>query len=113
MLTDTTGGKLNRFEVELRSDGLARVHYVIGLPEGGAAGFGAEAEAELDKQLRQLLRGWEEGLETTLVASVGPQRAARLALSHGRAFSASYRAQHACAEAAADVIALSPAARRG
>jgi glutamate dehydrogenase len=107
MLTNATGGKLNRFEVELRSDGLARVHYVIGLPEGGAAGFGAEAEAELDKQLRQLLRGWEEGLETTLVASVGPQRAARLALSHGRAFSASYRAQHQCAEAAADVIALS------
>jgi glutamate dehydrogenase len=107
MLTDAMGGKLLRFEVELRSEGLARVHYVVGLPEGAAAGFDAAAEAELDKKLRQLLRGWEEGLETTLVASVGPQRAARLALSHGRAFSASYRAQHACAEAAADVIALS------
>jgi glutamate dehydrogenase len=107
MLTDAMGGKLLRFEVELRSEGLARVHYFIGLPEGAANGFDAAAETELDKKLRQLLRGWEEGLETTLVASVGPQRAARLALSHGRAFSASYRAQHACAEAAADVIALS------
>ncbi|WP_310475384.1 NAD-glutamate dehydrogenase domain-containing protein, partial [Sandarakinorhabdus sp.] len=35
-----------------------------------------------------------------------PTRAARLARSHGRAFSASYRAQHQPAEAAADIMAL-------
>ena len=107
MLTDTTGGKLKRFEVELHAGGLARVHYVIRLPEGAAARFDAEAEADLDRRLRQLVRGWEEDLETALIAVSGPTRAARLTLSHGRALSASYRAQHSAQDAAADLVALS------
>ncbi len=107
MLKDATGGTLNRFEVELRSEGLARVHYVLGLPPGAAQGFDAAAEAELDRKLRQLVRGWEEDLEAALVSSAGAARAARLTISHGRAFSPSYRAQHSAAEAAADILALS------
>ena len=107
MLIDATGGTLSRFEVELRSEGLARVHYVIAMPEGAALRFDAAAEAELDRRLRQLVRGWEEDLETALIATTTPARAARLVLSHGRALSASYRAQHSAAEAAADLVALS------
>ncbi|MFZ4690211.1 MAG: NAD-glutamate dehydrogenase [Polymorphobacter sp.] len=106
MLVDATGGKLSRFEVELRSEGLARVHYVITMPPGAAARFGDSDEADLDRRLRQLVRGWEEDLESALVAVAGPVRAARLTLSHGRALSASYRAQHSAAEAAADLVAL-------
>ncbi len=107
MLIDATGGTLSRFEVELRSEGLARVHYVIAMPEGAALHFDAAAEAELDRRLRQLVRGWEEDLETALIATTTPARAARLVLSHGRALSASYRAQHSASEAAADLVALS------
>ena len=107
MLIDATGGTLSRFEVELRSEGLARVHYVITMPEGAALRFDAAAEAELDRRLRQLVRGWEEDLETALIATATPARAARLVISHGRALSASYRAQHSAAEAAADLVALS------
>ena len=107
MLIDATGGALSRFEVELRSEGLARVHYVISMPEGAALRFDAAAEAELDRRLRQLVRGWDEDLETALIASATPARAARLVLSHGRALSASYRAQHSAGEAAADLVALS------
>ena len=106
MLTEATGGKLSRFEVELRSEGLARVHYVVSVADGAAADFGDANEAELDRRLRQLVRGWDEDLEAALVAVAGPTRAARLTISHGRAFSPSYRAQHSAAEAAADVIAL-------
>jgi glutamate dehydrogenase len=107
MLIDATGGTLSRFEVELRSEGLARVHYVIGLPEGAASRFDDGAEAELDRRLRQLVRGWDEDLETALIATATPARAARLVVSHGRALSASYRAQHSAGEAAADLVALS------
>ncbi len=107
MLTEVTGGTLSRFEVELRSEGLARVHYVIQMPEGAAAAFDPEAEADLDRRLRQLVRGWDEGLETALLSVAGPTRAARLTISHGRAFSPSYRAQHSPEEAATDIIALS------
>ncbi|WP_426169766.1 NAD-glutamate dehydrogenase [Sandarakinorhabdus sp. DWP1-3-1] len=107
MLTAATGGTLSRFEVELRSEGLARVHYVIQMPEGAVAAFDPAAEADLDRRLRQLVRGWDEGLETALLSVAGPTRAARLTISHGRAFSPSYRAQHSPEEAATDIIALS------
>ena len=105
MLAKATGGKVNRYEVELRAEGLARVHYVIAVAD--ATRFDAASEADLDRRLRQLVRGWDEDLEAALITTAGPARAARLTLSHGRAFSASYRAQHSPAEAAADIVALS------
>jgi glutamate dehydrogenase len=107
MLCDATRGTLARFEVELGSDGLARVHYILRLPADAAQRFDSATEADLDRRLRQLVRGWEEDLESALIGLAGPARAARLTLSHGRALSASYRAQHSAAEAAADILALS------
>jgi len=105
MLASVTGGIISRFEVELRAEGLARVHYIVAVAD--AKPIDAATEAELDRRLRQLVRGWEEDLETALLDLAGPTRAARLTMSHGRAFSASYRDQHSPAEAAADIIALS------
>lgn len=105
MLAQELQGRIARYEVELRAEGLARVHYVVDVAD--AAGFGAGQEASLDRRLSQLVRGWEEDLEVALAEVAGPVRAARLAISHGRVFSASYRAQHQPAEAAADILALS------
>ncbi|WP_310497340.1 NAD-glutamate dehydrogenase [Sandarakinorhabdus sp.] len=105
MLADATGGRISRSEVELRADGLAWVHFVVVTDR--AEQFDAEAAAALDRMLLQLLRGWDEDLETALLDLSGPTRAARLTLSHGRALSASYRAQHSPREGAADIIALS------
>ena len=104
MLAQELKGSIARYEVELREEGLARVHYVVDVAD--AAAFSADQAAALDRRLRQLVRGWEEDLEAALLDAAGPARAARLALSHGRAFSTSYRAQHTPAEAAADVLAL-------
>ena len=104
MLAEAIGGKVSRFEVELRAEGLARVHYVIAVAD--TVRFDATSEADLDRRLMQLVRGWEEDLEAALLGLAGPARAARLTLSHGRAFSPSYRAQHSPAEAAADIVAL-------
>jgi glutamate dehydrogenase len=102
MLTQAFGGTLTRFEVELRAEGLARVHYVIAVP-----GDVTIDEAALDARLDALVRGWDDALETALVAAVGAARAARLMLAHGDGFSASYRAQYSAGEAAADLVALS------
>ncbi|MBC7584674.1 MAG: NAD-glutamate dehydrogenase, partial [Tardiphaga sp.] len=104
MLAETIGGHISRYEVELRAEGLARVHYIVAVDD--IARFGPETEADLDRRLRQLVRGWDEALEAALIELAGPTRAARLTLSHGRAFSPSYRSQHSPAEAAADIIAL-------
>ena len=104
MLAQELKGSIARYEVELREEGLARVHYVVDVPD--AASFTADQAAALDRRLRQLVRGWEEDLEAALAELTTPTRAARLARSHGRAFSASYRAQHQPTEAAADIMAL-------
>ena len=105
MLADAIGGTVSRFEVELRAEGLARVHYVIAVAD--TVRFDATSEADLDRRLVQMVRGWEEGLQAALLGIAGPVRAARLTLTHGRAFSPSYRDQHSPEEAAADIVALS------
>ena len=102
MLTEALGGTLARFEVELRAEGLARVHYIVATP--GTAP--AIDETALDAKLDALVRGWDEALEGALAETAGPVRAARLKLTHGKAFSQSYRAQYTAIEAAADILHL-------
>ncbi|WP_353197882.1 NAD-glutamate dehydrogenase [Sandarakinorhabdus sp.] len=104
MLAQELQGRITRYEVELREEGLARVHFVVDVAD--TASFTPDVAAGLDRRLRQLVRGWEEDLEAALAERVDGPRAARLTISHGRAFSTSYRAQHQPAEAAADILAL-------
>ena len=103
MLTEALGGQLTRYEVELRAEGLARVHYVIAT----SGSTPTIDEAALDARLDLLVRGWDAALENALTELAGPARAARLRLSHAKLFSASYRAQYSAAEAAADIVHLS------
>jgi glutamate dehydrogenase len=103
MLTREFGGTLTRYEVELRAEGLARVHYIIATPDGAPE----IDEAALDARLDAMVRGWEEAVETALSEIAGPVRAARLSLTHGKSFSTSYRSQYSATEAAADILALS------
>ncbi len=105
MLGKALGGTVARYDVELRAEGLARVHYTIDV-SGDVSGRAFD-EADLDARLNALVRGWDEALETALVEATGGTRAARLSLTYGRTFSASYRAQYTPAEAAADIILLS------
>ena len=102
MLEERIGAKLERYDVELRAEGLARVHYVLDLA-GKAPNLD---EADLNARLTGLVRGWGEALEGALAEATGPQRAARLVISHGGAFSTSYQAQFDAQEAAADIITL-------
>lgn len=103
MLVDTFGGRLSRYEVELRAEGLARVHYIVDVSDSACV----FDEAALDRKLNALVRGWDEALEAALLEAAGGTRAARLSLTYGKAFSASYRAQYAATEAAQDVLLLS------
>ena len=101
MLLATLGGTLTRYEVELRAEGLARVHYVIAVPEAADVD-----EAALDARLTALVRGWDDALETALMEQVGPTGAARLMLAYDVGFSTSYRAQYPAEDAATDLVAL-------
>ncbi len=100
MLEQSCGGKLGKFDVELRAEGLARVHYVL---EGVTQAPDAEA---LNARLLNLTRGWHDELELDLIERVGATRAARLAMTHGRAFSPGYRSEFSPREAADDILRL-------
>jgi len=109
MLAEALGGRLTRYEVELRAEGLARVHYIVATP-GGAPLID---EAALDARLNLLVRGWDEALEAALDTLAGPARAARLRLTYAKLFSASYRSQYSAAEAATDIVHLTGLADPG
>ncbi len=100
MLAKAFGGRIGKYDVELRAEGLARVHYALEAVE-------REPSPEtLNAELVRMTRGWEDQLELELVDQAGPVRAARLALTHGRAFSPGYRAEFTPAEAAHDILRL-------
>ncbi len=103
MLEDAFQARLARFDVELRAEGLARVHYYLATTPGNVP---ALSEATLNDRLTTLVRGWEETLEAALVERIGAGRAARLTLSHGNSFSAAYRENYAADAAAEDIIRL-------
>jgi glutamate dehydrogenase len=103
MLEDAFQGRLSRFDVELRAEGLARVHYYLATTPGELPKVDEDA---LDKRLTALVRGWEDALEVALVDRAGATRAARLAISHGNSFSASYREQFSADDAADDILRL-------
>ncbi len=103
MLEEALDARLSRYDVELRAEGLARVHYVLDL-QGSSPTID---EAELNRKLIALVRGWGDALEAALADAAGPTRAARLTISHGGAFSTAYQAQFSAAEAAADILKLS------
>ena len=103
MLERAFDAKLAGYEVELRGEGLARVHYTLTTRPGSVPDVD---EADLDQRLTALVRGWGDSLETALAELSGAQRAARLTLSYGHAFSASYQAQFTAGDAADDILRM-------
>lgn len=100
MLATAFRARVSLFSVELRDDAVARIHFILGTTPGSVPPV---AEEELNQRLRALVLGWDDQLETALAETMGAARAERLRLSHGRMFSASYRAQYDPAEAAVDI----------
>jgi glutamate dehydrogenase len=100
-LASRLNGELARYSVDFLDDVLARVHYFIAHP---AISIDADA---LESDLNNMVRGWDDDLANHLNQSIGGVRAARLALTYGRSFSAAYREQFSSKVAAQDIIRLS------
>ncbi|MGB7406311.1 MAG: NAD-glutamate dehydrogenase, partial [Pacificimonas sp.] len=104
MLEDAFQARLARFDVELRSEGLARVQYYLGTTPGQVPDTD---ENDLNKRLETLVRGWDEALEAALISRLGGKPGGRLSLTYAGSFSPSYRDQFDAEEAAIDVERLS------
>jgi glutamate dehydrogenase len=100
MLVKAFKGRLSRFSVELGDGDLARVQFIIATTPGQIPHVDP---ADLDRKLQALVRGWGQQLENALGDTVGSLRAARLALTYGKAFSAAYQEQFDALDAAQDI----------
>jgi glutamate dehydrogenase len=96
MIEGESGGHLTNWSVELGDGDLALIRYTLDI-EASAPLPDSDA---LDRQLDDMVRGWEPSVEEALGAIVGTARATRLALSYMDDFPESYRARTDPAEAA-------------
>jgi glutamate dehydrogenase len=102
MIEQESGGHLTNWSVELGDGDLALVRYTLDIDDAAPL----PDSAALDRQLDEMVRGWEPSVEEALGAIVGPQRATRLALSYIDDFPDSYRDRTEPAEAAEDVLRI-------
>jgi len=101
MLADAVDGTLDGWSIDIGEDRLASLRYVV-----RHAKHRRMDGAELDAQLRMMIRGWGPAVESALRQRVGGNRAARLALSHGEGFGRDYRSLFTADDAAEDIIRL-------
>jgi glutamate dehydrogenase len=102
MIAKASGAHLTNWSVELGDGDLALVRYTLDID----ASAPLPDSVELDRQLDDMVRGWEPSVEEALGVIVGPARATRLALSYMDDFPESYRARTEPGEAAEDVLRI-------
>jgi glutamate dehydrogenase len=102
LLEAETKGIISSWSLELGEGDLAMIRYTIDVDPRKKA----PDSAKLDRQLNEMLRGWQPGVEEALVSRVGPVRATRLCISLVSNFPESYRERTATSEAADDVVRI-------
>lgn len=102
-LAETYGGRLSAAYPDYPEGSLARIHYIIGLPDQGSP---EHDPASLEAGIVALVRTWGDALRAALAESQGGDRARRLAARYGDAFSAAYRDDFQPESAVADVLIL-------
>ena len=102
-LAEAYGGRLSAAYPDYPEGSLARIHYIIGLPDQG----GPEQDpAALEAGIGALVRTWGDGLRAALAEAQGGDRARLLAARYADAFSAAYRDNFQPDVAVADVAIL-------
>ena len=102
LLEQGTGTATLDWSLTVEGGNLAMLRYVL---DARGSSISADADA-LDAQLADMLRGWNDAVETALATTEEAGRAAALALRHASAFPAAYRTDYGAAEAARDIARL-------
>src|SRR4051812_46579192 len=102
MIETAAKGSISNWSVELGDGDLALIRYTLAVDPKTPT----PDEAELDRRLDDMVRGWEPAVEEALVEKVGPARATRLAIGYLDDFSESYRLRTAADDAAEDVLRI-------
>ncbi|WP_022683000.1 NAD-glutamate dehydrogenase [Sphingobium bisphenolivorans] len=102
MLSQACNGPVLSWSIALEESGLALLRITLDLRDGGIV----PDEQPLDRQLKQMLRGWQPAVEEALAQSEEAGRAATLAQRYAAGFPMGYRNGAGPAEAAIDIRLL-------
>ncbi len=102
LLEQTEGAKALDWSLEVEGGALAMLEFVMDVRDARQE----LDEAGLEKQLRDMLRGWDEAVERHLAEMQGSSRAAAIAARYADALPPPYRNRYDAAEAARDIVAL-------
>ncbi|WP_340266235.1 NAD-glutamate dehydrogenase [Sphingobium mellinum] len=102
MLGQAANAPVLSWSIALEESGLALLRITLDLREGGVV----PDEAPLDRQLKQMVRGWLPAVEEALAETEEPGRAAALAQRYAPGFPIGYRNGAGPAEAAIDIRLL-------
>ena len=102
MLVNAAGAQMLDWSLEVEGGNLAMLRFVLDIRQSGKLPDSTDLEA----QLLDLLRGWNEGVERELAGTEEPSRAAALAARYAAAFPPSYRAAYTPRDAAIDISRL-------
>ncbi|MDO9428837.1 MAG: NAD-glutamate dehydrogenase [Methylobacterium sp.] len=102
-LAKAYGGRFSASYPDFPEGPLARTHYIIGLPEDGAA---ERDPAALEAGIGALVRTWGDDLRLALSEAMPGRQARALAARYTDAFSAAYRENFAPAVAIGDIAVL-------
>lgn len=102
MLTQSAGAKLLGWSMTLEDAGIALIRFMLDLPDRSVR----IDEAELDRKLLLMVRGWEPAVEAALAQATDEKRAAAMIVRYAAAFPASHRTAYSAEQAAQDMLAL-------
>ena len=102
MLSQAANAPVLSWSIALEESGLALLRITLDLRKGGVV----PDEHPLDRQLKQMVRGWLPAVEEALAETEEPRRAAALAQRYAPGFPMAYRNGAGPAEAAIDIRLL-------
>lgn len=102
MLTQACNGPVLSWSIALEESGLALLRITLDLRDGGVV----PEEQPLDRQLKQMVRGWLPAVEEALAETEEAGRAAALAQRYATGFPMAYRNGAGPTEAAIDIRLL-------
>ncbi|HKK93693.1 MAG TPA: NAD-glutamate dehydrogenase domain-containing protein, partial [Longimicrobiales bacterium] len=110
LLVDRMDGEVLNYHLALGTGDQARLHFYMG-PRGSE--LVRVAPSELETDLRELIRSWQDRVEARLEKVRSPDEARRLARRYGEGFSREYQAAVAPERAIADILELEAMAAEG
>ena len=109
ILEEALGGRETEYQVQVSESTLARIHFIVRMPDGLAYDVDLSS---IEEQLAAAARSWSDGLREALIDTHGEEEGNRLFGAFGAAFPIAYQEQVPARAAVPDVDRLNRLAKR-